>query len=174
MPSGSPFIISTRPSSTLHTFLSNLFDVCRLRELTAQRIGQLMSISGTVTRTSEVRPELIAGAFRCDDCYTTYAMLVPQQFKYTEPSCCTNRWCGNRSKWTLLPESSRFANWQRVRLQENSSEIPAGSMPRTMEIILRNELVERAKAGDRCTFTGCLIVVPDVAQLGLPGKRRHT
>jgi DNA replication licensing factor MCM6 len=30
-------------------------------------------------------------------------------------------------------------------------------------------VVERAKAGDKCTFTGTFIVVPDVSQLGLPG-----
>jgi DNA replication licensing factor MCM6 len=30
-------------------------------------------------------------------------------------------------------------------------------------------MVERAKAGDKCVFTGSFIVVPDVAQLGLPG-----
>lgn len=30
-------------------------------------------------------------------------------------------------------------------------------------------MVERAKAGDKCVFTGTFIVVPDVAQLGLPG-----
>ncbi len=36
-------------------------------------------------------------------------------------------------------------------------------------MILRSEIVERAKAGDKCTFTGTFIVVPDVSQLGLPG-----
>jgi len=36
-------------------------------------------------------------------------------------------------------------------------------------VILRSEIVERAKAGDKCTFTGSFIVVPDVSQLGLPG-----
>jgi DNA replication licensing factor MCM6 len=30
-------------------------------------------------------------------------------------------------------------------------------------------MVERAKAGDKCVFTGTFIVVPDVSQLGLPG-----
>lgn len=30
-------------------------------------------------------------------------------------------------------------------------------------------MVERAKAGDKAIFTGTFIVVPDVAQLGLPG-----
>ena len=34
-------------------------------------------------------------------------------------------------------------DWQRVRVQENASEIPAGSMPRTLDVILRGEQVER-------------------------------
>ena len=34
-----------------------------------------------------------------------------------------------------------------------------------MDIILRNELVERAKAGDRVLVVGCPIVIPDVSQL---------
>ena len=36
-------------------------------------------------------------------------------------------------------------------------------------MILRSEIVERAKAGDRCEFTGTFIVLPDVSQLGVPG-----
>ena len=46
-----------------------------------------------------------------------------------------------------------------------------GSMPRTLDIIIREDLVERVKAGDKCEFTGTLIVIPDVAQLGLPGNK---
>ena len=38
-------------------------------------------------------------------------------------------------------------------------------MPRSVDIILRHETVEKAKAGDKVAFTGTLIVVPDVAQL---------
>jgi DNA replication licensing factor MCM6 len=41
--------------------------------------------------------------------------------------------------------------------------------PPSLDVILRSEVVERAKAGDKCTFTGTFIVVPDVSQLGLPG-----
>lgn len=40
-----------------------------------------------------------------------------------------------------------------------------------MEIILRGEAVERAQAGDKCDFTGTLIVVPDVSQLSAPGAQ---
>lgn len=38
-----------------------------------------------------------------------------------------------------------------------------------MDVILRSEIVEKAKAGDKCVFTGTFIVVPDVSALGLPG-----
>ncbi|EGW34420.1 uncharacterized protein SPAPADRAFT_59852 [Spathaspora passalidarum NRRL Y-27907] len=44
-------------------------------------------------------------------------------------------------------------------------------MPRTLDVILRGEIVERAKPGDKCKFTGCEIVIPDVSQLGLPGVK---
>ena len=40
------------------------------RELKAENIGQLTSFSGTVTRTSEVRPELLTGSFKCMECGT--------------------------------------------------------------------------------------------------------
>ena len=39
----------------------------------------------------------------------------------------------------------------------------------SLDVILRSEMVEKAKAGDKSVFTGTFIVVPDVAQLGLPG-----
>ncbi|KAK7678785.1 MCM DNA helicase complex subunit mcm6 [Cerrena zonata] len=42
-------------------------------------------------------------------------------------------------------------------------------MPRTLDVILRGETVERAKPGDKCKFTGTEIVIPDISQLGLPG-----
>jgi DNA replication licensing factor MCM6 len=56
-------------------------------------------------------------------------------------------------------------------VQENAHEIPAGSMPRSMDVILRNEMVDRAKPGDKCMFTGALVVVPDLRQLSTPGER---
>jgi DNA replication licensing factor MCM6 len=86
-----------------------------------------------------------------------------------QPNLCPNPTCGNRSAWTLSIDNSKFTDWQKVRIQENPSEIPTGSMPRSLDVILRGEMVERAKAGDRCVFTGTFIVVPDVSQLGLPG-----
>lgn len=127
-----------------------------------------MSILGTVTRTSEVRPELYRACFTCDLC-SAVIEGVEQVFKYTEPTACPS--CENQSYFTLNVSKSQFIDWQRIRIQENSNEIPTGSMPRTLDVILRGETVERAKPGDKCKFTGCEIVIPDVSQLGLPGVK---
>ncbi|KAI6152370.1 MCM2/3/5 family-domain-containing protein [Pisolithus tinctorius] len=145
--------------------------VSGIRELRTDKIGTLMSISGTVTRTSEVRPELLYGSFICEVC-GGLINEIEQQFKYTEPSLCPNPTCGNRVAWQLQIDTSKFTDWQKVRIQENPSEIPTGSMPRSLDVILRGEMVERAKAGDKCVFTGTFIVVPDVGQLSLPGGEK--
>lgn len=57
--------------------------------------------AGTVTRTSEVRPELFMGCFRCLEC-GTIIRNVEQQFKFTEPSMCTMETCQNKCEPVLL------------------------------------------------------------------------
>ncbi|KAL9111051.1 MAG: hypothetical protein Q9227_004484 [Pyrenula ochraceoflavens] len=148
----------------------NLPLVSRVRQLRTDQIGKLVSISGTVTRTSEVRPELSLATFVCEHCQSVVSN-VEQTFRYTEPSICPNMTCNNKADWRLDIRSSTFVDWQRCRIQENSSEIPTGSMPRTMDVILRGEQVDRTKPGEKTIFTGTLIVVPDVSQLNLPGVR---
>lgn len=150
----------------------NLPQVQRLRALKANNIGQLTSFSGTVTRTSDVRPELLQGCFRCGEgnC-NTLVPNVEQQCRYTTPAICLNETCGNRNKWTLEKEGCKFVDWQRVRVQENADEVPAGSLPRSMDVILRHEVVEEARAGDKAIFTGTLMVVPEIAPKNMAGDR---
>lgn len=148
----------------------NLPVIYRISDLRSDKVGSLLSISGTVTRSSEVRPELYRATFTCDECRAVIEG-VEQVFKFTEPRACPNVVCKNTNAWTLNVAKSQFIDWQRVRIQENANEIPTGSMPRTLDVILRGEIVDRAKAGDKCVFTGTEIVIPDVAQLGLPGVK---
>lgn len=144
----------------------------------ATDVGKLCSIKGTITRSSEVRPELLFGSFKCADC-GQYVNDVEQQFKYTEvythapltpsytlqPSTCQNTLCNNRSDFILDPEQSKFVDWQKIRMQEAGDEVPSGAMPRyvdnpgrskpmyqlssSVDVILRNEMVERGKV---CIF----------------------
>jgi len=118
------------PAKPLHIAFYNLSLINSIRSLRTSAIGKLVSISGTVTRTSEVRPELVRGVFQCQDCRTTVEG-VEQVFRYTEPRVCPNEVCMNKVNWRLNLEGSTFGDWQKCRIQENSSEIPTGSMPRT-------------------------------------------
>lgn len=143
-------------------------------DLRADKLGQLITIRGTVTRTTEVKPELLVGTFQCNDCLREVSG-VEQQFKVTMPALCPSRNCGNRSNWTLMPEArtTRWGDWQRIRLQENENEMKAGSMPRSIDVIVRDETVERCKPGDKVKITGCLIVVPDVPSMMNPSELKR-
>ncbi|KAI8848965.1 MCM2/3/5 family-domain-containing protein [Chytridium lagenaria] len=159
----------------------NLDGYIGIRQLRMKRLGSLCSLIGTVTRTSEVRPELLFGTFRCTDC-GSISKDVEQEFKYTEPTTCLNPVCMNRSDFQLIIEQSKFCDWQKIRIQENANEVPSGALPRSLDVILRNEMSDRVKAGDSIIITGCPIVVPDVMQLignkaeslrDEPGSRRR-
>jgi len=47
-------------------------------------------------------------------------------------------------------------------------------MPRSIDIILRGDIVDGAKPGDKACFTGTLVVVPDIVQLLKPGERQQS
>uniref|UniRef100_A0A2N9F753 DNA replication licensing factor MCM6 n=1 Tax=Fagus sylvatica TaxID=28930 RepID=A0A2N9F753_FAGSY len=136
------FIADDNPNKDINIAFYNLPVTKRLRELATAEIGKLVSVTGVVTRTSEVRPELLQGTFKCLEC-GSIIKNVEQQFKYTE----------------------------RVRMQETSKEIPAGSLPRSLDVILRHEIVEQARAGDTVIFTGTVVVIPDIMALASPGER---
>ncbi|KAG5516150.1 hypothetical protein RHGRI_037009 [Rhododendron griersonianum] len=164
------FITDDNPNKDVNVAFFNLPLLKRLRDLATADIGKLISVSGVVTRTSEVRPELLQGTFKCLECGNVIKN-VEQQFKYTEPIICMNATCNNKAKWALLRQESKFADWQRVRMQETSKEIPAGSLPRSLDIILRHDIVEQARAGDTVIFTGTVVVIPDIMALASPGER---
>lgn len=105
-----------------------------------------------------------------------------------QPSQCTNPNCDERRNFTLDIRKSTFVDFQKLRVQEIQAELPRGSIPRrcfgliffkaikllilldlSLEVILRGECVEMPQPGDRCDFVGTLIVIPDVAQLSVPG-----
>lgn len=113
--------------------------VVDLRDLKSHRLGKLTCMRGTVTKTTEVRPELISGVFRCRYC-NRFSKEIYQQFKYTEPKKCYGNNCDSRS-WELDIARSDFSDFQKLRIQEDPGKIPPGAMPRSIDVILRDENV---------------------------------
>jgi DNA replication licensing factor MCM6 len=123
----------------------NYPEIDGIRDLKSGKIGKLMALMGTITKTTEVRPELLVAAFTCQICGAKIRD-VEQQFKYTQPKICSNPNCTNKVRWNLeTTDGCHFTDWQKLRVQENANDIPAGSMPRSIDIIVRNEQVEKGQ-----------------------------
>lgn len=168
--------------------VSTSIAMTRVRELSTGKIGTLLRITGQVVRTHPVHPELTMGTFLCLECQTSIPN-VEQQFKYTQPTVCKNPMCQNRRRFMLDMGNSRFVDFQKVRIQETQKEVPQGiprryvnkfgedlqqcimciSLTYSIEVVLRAEAVEMVQAGDKCDFTGTLIVVPDISRLRTEG-----
>mmetsp|Transcript_148344 Transcript_148344/g.210709 ORF Transcript_148344/g.210709 Transcript_148344/m.210709 type:complete len:819 (-) Transcript_148344:115-2571(-) len=146
-----------------------------IRDLRTETLGRLVTICGTVTRTTDIKPELLVASWQCGECKREVSG-IKQEFKVTMPALCPSKHCGNQTNWKLMPysRSTRWGEWQRIRLQENENEIPAGSMPLTMDVIVRDECTEMCKAGDKLKVTGSLIVVPDVPTLMSPSELKSS
>ncbi|AFZ78991.1 DNA replication licensing factor MCM6, putative [Theileria equi strain WA] len=140
-----------------------------LREIRCNMLGELITIRGQVTRISDVRPELVRGTFKCKSCGNIVSDVI-QQFKYTTPLKCISSTCLNMREWELLMDRSYFCDWQKIRIQEIAQEAESGSIPSSIEVILRNHLVDSLNAGDRVEISGSLIVLPDVPTLMKPGE----
>ncbi len=97
---------------------------------------------------------------------------IEQQFKYEQPQVCINQNCGNRSRFTLDTHTSKFCDFQKVRIQETPNELPRGAVPRTFEVIIRGDAVEVSQPGDLGEFIGTLVVVPDVAAMMGPSVQQ--
>lgn len=64
-----------------------------------------------------------------------------------------------------------FADFQKIRVQEDPTKIPPGAMPRSIDVILRNEFTERGQPGDICEIIGYLCVLPEISSMLKPGEK---
>ncbi len=134
-----------------------------LRTIRSRHIGRLIHISGIMMRASEVKPLLVEAVFQCRVCGTE--IIQPQEEgRYTEPLQCDT--CQKKTPLKLLPEKSRFIDWQKVRIQESPEELPPGQMPRSVDVIFEGDIVDLSRPGDLVKVTGILRTAPDFSRRG--------
>ena len=123
-----------------------------LREINADLINKLVSISGMVVRSSEVKPLAKKVAYKCTNCNTvTEAQLKGLVMK--KPVKCPA--CSEK-ELEMDPESSLFIDFQLVRLQELPEDLPAGQLPHYIEVTVMSDLVDQCRPGDRIILTGII------------------
>ncbi len=123
-----------------------------LRQINAEIINKMTSVSGMVVRASEIKPLAREVTFVCPDGHVTHVDLLTGMSLNT-PSKCTNPKCSHR-ELEIKHDSSRFIDFQILRLQELPEDLPPGQLPHYVDVSIKQDLVDNARPGDRVILTG--------------------
>lgn len=135
------------------------------RGLTADLANNLVSVQGIVTRASIVRPKLTNSVHYCEDTKMGSVKDYSDQYSISaNPSMEGNSISNQISAYmsNAVPTRdlkgnplsfeyglSHFRDFQILYLQEPPERTPVGQLPRSVEIILMDDLCDRTKPGDR-------------------------
>jgi replicative DNA helicase Mcm len=123
-----------------------------LRQINAEIINKMTSVSGMVVRSSEVKPLAREVIFVCPEGHPTHVDL-PKGMSLNTPSKCSNPKCTHR-ELEIKHDSSRFIDFQILRLQELPEDLPPGQLPHYVDVSIKQDLVDNARPGDRVILTG--------------------
>ena len=125
-----------------------------LRQINAEVIGKMTSVSGMVLRASEVKPLAKELVFMCPEGHRT-DVILDKDLKLSTPLQCSNPKCTHK-ELGIEPKSSRFIDVQFVRLQELPEDLPPGQLPHYLDVTVKQDLVDNARPGDRIVLTGII------------------
>ncbi len=136
------------------------------RGLLAQNLGTLMCVEGIVTKCSLVRPKVSSTVHYCeatnrytDNVYHDGASLTGLVTSGAYP---TKDESGNLL--TTEYGLSNYVDHQMVIIQEMPEKSPAGQLPRSVDVVLDADLVDKCKPGDRVNIVGIYRGLCGVAQ----------
>lgn len=132
----------------------------RIRDVRAEHVGRLVQVSGIVTRVLDVRPLVQVAIYVCDACGTEYYQPIPGR-QYMPLFFCSRNEClrpaggGGR----LIPQyrAFKYSKFQEIRIQEPAQDVPVGSIPRILTVLLQGELSNACAAGDHITVAGIFL-----------------
>ncbi|XP_069462714.1 DNA helicase MCM9 isoform X2 [Ambystoma mexicanum] len=150
----------------LHARIANLL-VCP--ELTREHIpktndvGRFLSVTGTVIRTSMVKVLEFERDYMCNKC--KYVLPVKgdfeQHYSFCCPTSCPNEEGCNSTKFTCITSSSSSPSscrdYQEIKIQEQVQRLSVGCIPRSMIVVLEDDLVDGCKSGDDVTVYGVVM-----------------
>ena len=124
-----------------------------LRQINAEIINKMTSVSGMVVRSSEVKPLAKEITYKCSNDHEFHitlekGMTVPPLYRCSIDPKCTSK------DFTIQPDKSRFIDFQIARLQELPEDLPPGQLPHYVDVTIKQDLVDNARPGDRIILTG--------------------
>ena len=127
----------------------------------ARDVGSLLQLSGTVVRTNSILMLEWIREYRCSKCGTIFnihndmdsrdaSFDIPKQCPYTGPrggKCKNNNFVLNEQKKIVR-------DYQKIKIQEQVQKLNMGSIPRSILVVLTDDLVDTVKAGDDVEIIG--------------------
>nr|XP_006205764.1 DNA helicase MCM9 [Vicugna pacos] len=126
-------------------------------------VGHFLSVTGTVIRTSLVKILEFERDYMCNKCKHVFVVKADfeQYYTFCQPSSCPSLESCNSSKFTCLSGLSssptRCRDYQEIKIQEQVQRLSVGSIPRSMKVILEDDLVDSCKSGDDLTIYGVVM-----------------
>lgn len=132
-----------------------------LRSVRSSHVGRLVTVSGVVTRVTEVKPKVVAAVYVCHSCgYEVYQEVTGRSYMPIM-TCPTNNHA-TAADAQLMPNytACKYTKYQELKLQEPADQVPIGSIPRTMSVKLTGELTRNCTSGDVVQISGIFLPVP--------------
>jgi len=134
-----------------------------LRDIRSDHVGHLVTVTGIVTRVTEVKPRAAAAAYLCRSCgFEVYQEITGRT--YLPLSACPTPACSRRRGQVsaLVPNyrGFKYIKYQELKLQEPADQVPIGSIPRTINVKLNGEMTRTCTAGDVVSISGIFLPMP--------------
>uniref|UniRef100_A0A3Q2XK49 DNA helicase MCM9 n=1 Tax=Hippocampus comes TaxID=109280 RepID=A0A3Q2XK49_HIPCM len=149
---------------TLHARITGLPVCPELTRDTIPRsrdVGHFLSVTGTVIRTSVAKVLEYGRDYMCTKCRHVFVLRADfeQFYAFVPPAACPNPDGCNSCKFSCLSggsEPTACRDYQEIKIQEQVQRLSVGSIPRSMVVVLEDDLVDSCKSGDDVTVYGVM------------------
>jgi DNA replication licensing factor MCM3 len=129
---------------------------CNPRTLSSQHLNQMVSIEGIVTRCSLIRPKVVKSVHYNESKNVFYFREYLDQ-TMTNGATTSSVYPQEDDDGTPLVTEYGLSNYrdhQTISIQEMPERAPAGQLPRGVDVVLDDDLVDKVKPGDRVQLVG--------------------
>ncbi|EPY39187.1 hypothetical protein AGDE_04741 [Angomonas deanei] len=123
-----------------------------IRDFRQVHMNVLVRVEGVVIRRSPVYPQMHAVKYDCLRCSYIIGPIYQRGDKEQRVNLCPS--CHSKGPFKVNMVLTEYRNHQTIVLQESPGKVPPGRLPRSLEVVLTNDLIDIAKPGEEVDVTG--------------------
>ncbi|EGR44263.1 uncharacterized protein TRIREDRAFT_112463 [Trichoderma reesei QM6a] len=131
-------------------------NACNPRTLSSQHLNNMVSVEGIVTRCSLIRPKVVRSV-HYNEAKDKFHFREYQDQTMTNGVTTSSVYPQEDDEGNPLTTEYGFCTYrdhQTISIQEMPERAPAGQLPRGVDVILDDDLVDSVKPGDRIQLVG--------------------